>query len=74
MEKRLFDQQARRLLATNYVWKERGNYRTDAEELIPWMRLLDEQQNEMSETTSLPALQGLLERRKVKLAESWRMS
>ena len=117
VEKGLFDQQARRLLATNYVYKERGNYRTDlvdqfpdkaavptcfescakfvpmcsdkadvtqasgpssattaarqeaeaaegqdAEELMRWMSLLDEQQTEMSELTSLPALQGLYER------------
>ena len=117
VEKSLFDKQARRLLATNYVYKERGNYRTDlvselpdtaavpacleacakfipttsdrtdvtqasgpsssttaarqeleaaegqdAEELVQWMSLLDEEQDETAELTSLPALQGLLER------------
>ena len=31
-------------------------------ELVQWMSLLDEAQDEVSEITSLPALQGLLER------------
>lgn len=117
VEKTLFDRQARRLLATNYVYKERGNYRTDlvdefpdaaavptcieacakyipvrpeatdvtqasgpsssttaarqeasaaeeqdAGELVQWMSLLDEDQDETAELSSLPALQGLMER------------
>eukprot|EP00973_Karenia_brevis_P003747 518368-Karenia_brevis.AAC.1 len=34
----------------------------DADEIVQWMSLLDEQQDETAELTSLPALQGLLER------------
>ena len=117
VEKALFDRQARRLRATNYVYKERGNYRTDvvdefpdaaavptcieacakyipvrpeatdvtqasgpsssttaarqeasaaeeqdAGELMQWMSLLDDDQDETAELSSLPALQGLMER------------
>ena len=117
VHKASFEKQARRLLATNYVYKERGNYRTDlvqefpdeaavpscfeacakfipvttdaadvthasgpssattsaqqeaeaveeqdAHELVQWMSLLDEQLDDVAELTSLPALQGLLER------------
>ena len=117
VQKDLFDQQARRLLETNYVYHERATYRTDlvdalpetasvpacieacatfvperslqddstvaygpgtstarhsmeqealelddAQELNKWMSLIDEQSDDTSEMTSLPALQGLLER------------
>eukprot|EP00973_Karenia_brevis_P025336 3496791-Karenia_brevis.AAC.1 len=35
VDKQLFDRQARRLLETNYVYKERGNYRTDLVDEFP---------------------------------------
>ena len=117
VDKPLFDRQARRLLETNYVYREHGSYRRDlvdsfpdepgvpgcllacakfvpvsatetdmlqargpsssttgaeqeleaagaedAAELVRWMSLVDEQQDDVAELTSLPALQGLLQR------------
>ena len=117
VEKSLFDRQARRLLETNYVYREHGSYRRDlvdafpeepavpecllacakfvpvsetetdmlqargpststtgaeqeleaagaedAAELVRWLSLVEEQQDDVAELTSLPALQGLLER------------
>ena len=34
----------------------------DAAELVRWLSLVEEQQDDVAELTSLPALQGLLER------------
>ena len=113
VDKPLFDRQARRLLETNYVYREHGSYRRDlvdsfpdepgvpacllacakfvpvsatetdllqargpsssttgaeqeleaagaedAAELVRWMSLVDEQQDDVAELTSLPALHG----------------
>ena len=117
IDKKILDEQADTLMATNYVYKGRATYRKerladfpdqravpacleacakfipttsamedstqahgpststtaacqehdaaeaeDAVELTKWMSVIDEQQDDVAEMTSLPAMQGLLER------------